>query len=62
MGDYTQALEEQLTNFSFQLSLNKNSSLRIWRICLMAKKVYKFRISRLKIEEHEKNLDPLFLS
>jgi hypothetical protein len=29
MGDYTLALEEQLTNFIFHLSLKKNSSLRL---------------------------------
>jgi hypothetical protein len=53
--------EEQLTNFIFQLSLKKISSLRIWKMCLMAKKVIKCSIPWL-IHNRTTFLDPLFLS
>jgi hypothetical protein len=54
--------KNNLQIFIFHLSLKKNSSLRIWRIRQTAKKVLKFRKSRLLIEQHEKTLDYLVLS
>ncbi len=49
----TQALEEQLTNLIFHLSLNKIHLCVYREYAKRRKKVLKFGISRLIIEQHE---------
>jgi hypothetical protein len=56
------AKKEQLATFIFQKSFLYKFSLRIWRLRLTAKNVSKLSLSRLRRDQKEKILDPLFLS
>jgi hypothetical protein len=61
MGDYTQALKNNL-KILFVTYLFKKIPLCVYGEYAIRKKVLKFRISRLTIAQHEITVDILFLS